>query len=201
MAEAPSIRVSDRASPALNAIFKRVQDKKGLLTTLGRSLAVDLKAHFRKKDMTEPNKLGARRTHYWREVADSVSVKSPGSTSIAVGIGHPTISQKVYGGTITPKRAKALTIPVHPDGHGRMASEVDGLFVAGKVDQNKGVLARKAGGGIEVIFLLRKSVTQDPDPTALPNTRTEYRKLVGVARKYLDLERIRNQASPKTGSL
>lgn len=188
--------IRDRASLGLAAIAKKVRNKPALLRVLGRQASQDLKTHFRKKDTTEPNRLGARRTHYWREVADSVSVGEPGADSIKVNIGHPTISQKVYGGQITAKRVKALTIPMHPEAHGRMASEIDGLFPY-KDDQGKGYLARAAGGGIEVMYALRKSVNQDPDPTALPGVAGLYRKLMPVARKFLDMEKIMDGTKPQ----
>ncbi len=39
----------------------------------------------------------------------------------------------------------------------------------GKKGSGKAMLAAKVGGGLEVEYLLTKSVTQEPDPTALPD--------------------------------
>lgn len=184
--------IRDRASPGLQRIAAQVKEPRALLAVLGRKGAQELKTHFRKKDTTQPNKLGGRRTHYWREVADSTRAGKATARSVTIRIGHPTISQKVYGGQIIAKRAKALTIPMHPDAHGRMASEFDDELFIHKDDQGKGYLARSTGGGIELMYALRKSVNQDPDPTALPNLARLSRKLIPVARKFLDLEKTMN---------
>ena len=44
----------------------------GILLVAGRAVANLLKRHYRGRDRAEPNKLGGPRTHFWREVADSV---------------------------------------------------------------------------------------------------------------------------------
>jgi len=183
-----SLVVRDTATPELQRLARKVRDKRGLLRVLGRTLANELKDHYRHKDRTEPNRLGGQRTHYWREVADSVHAGNPSRDSIAVNIGHPTISQKVYGGTIYPKRAKALTIPMHPDGHGRHASEVPGDLFVYRDDAGKGYLARAENGGLEIIYALRSSVTQDPDPTALPDLKKIGVKFERIARDFLRRE-------------
>lgn len=63
-----------------------------------------------------------------------------------------------YGMTITPKRAKFLTIPLIPAAKGKRAREFSDLFPLGLEDGN-GVLARDKGNGeIEAVFALVKSV-------------------------------------------
>jgi hypothetical protein len=83
------------------------------LAAVGREAHNQLVDHFRAKDKNEPNKLGGTRQHYWLGVASSVQnpVLENGDTQARVSITDPTIAQKVFGGVITAKRAKFLTIP------------------------------------------------------------------------------------------
>jgi hypothetical protein len=79
---------------------------------------------------------------------------------------------KVRGGTITPKRAKFLTIPLVPDAKGKYAADFvrdTGL----KLFQPRGkrVLAVKDGKGIRSIYALVASVTLAPWRNALPPSR------------------------------
>ena len=67
-----TVSVIDQASPELRALSARVSNPIPGLKVAGRAVANLLRAHYRRKDQTEPNKLGGRRTHYWRAVAHSV---------------------------------------------------------------------------------------------------------------------------------
>jgi hypothetical protein len=160
----------------LGQIAHQLENPDALLKVLGRRGANELKDHFRRRNLT-PNKLGGRRTNFWRQVADSVNSPVPeGRSRIRISITHPAFAQKVFGGTITPKRANALTIPVAPEAHGRTVA----VF-----QQETGIqlfLLRKKGGGlsnllagliaakqVKVFYVLVKSVDQAPDPDALPD--------------------------------
>jgi hypothetical protein len=78
---------------------------------------------------------------------------------------------KVRGGTITPKRAKFLTIP--------LIREAAGLYVS-RYQQNTGrrlfrpkgkdvLMERTEGGTARSVYALVKSVTQGPWPRAVPD--------------------------------
>lgn len=140
----------------------------------GRAVAVYMRRHFREKDKKEPNQLGGDRTHFWNEIAASVGldVKVAGKV-VAIPIKDKRFPQKLYGGPIVPKRAKALTIPVHPAAHGRtaavVAAKVGGLFVA--KSGGEAFLASKLGGRLTFYFQLRKRVFQRPWPGSLPPKR------------------------------
>lgn len=161
------------ASPALLALAKRASNPTGGLMVAGRAIVNLLKKHYRGKKQSEPNKLGGKRTNYWRGVADSVNKPKPTAPdTVSVSISHPTINQKIFGGTITAKRSKYLTIPIHADAHGRTAGTLERnlavkLFVL--VSNGKAMLAGTNKDGKTIAYyLLKKSVKQRPDPTALP---------------------------------
>lgn len=69
---------------------------------------------------------------------------------------------KISGGTITPKTAQALTIPLIPQAKGIPAGAFGGLFVMGAT------LSMRIGARIEAIYALRRSVFQAPWPDAMP---------------------------------
>lgn len=158
----------------LSVALLRTSNPSALLKEVGRRGANELKTHFRGRNRI-PNKLGGRRTNYWRRVADSV--QNPvlrGTSSVAITVNDATFAQKVFGGTITPKSRKALTIPVDPRAHGRTVgvfTQETGIklfFLRTKKGGLSGLLAGESGSGINVFYLLAKSVRQKPDPNALP---------------------------------
>jgi hypothetical protein len=159
---------------------------RAVLMASGREVGNQLKDWFRKKDRDEPNKLSPRREHFWLQV--SRSVQNPviqGARTVSVTINDPRIAQKVFGGTITAKRAGALTIPVSEKAYGRTAATFEretglklfllkkktgtpGRGQTGPSNLERAVLAAVVNGHIEVEYLLTKSVTQGPDADALP---------------------------------
>ena len=83
----------------------------------------------------------------------------------------PFYAHKVTGGTITPKRAKALTIPMVSEAVGRRARDYQSatgnlLF---RVMGKKALFEKTEGGGIRAVYALVKQVTQKPWPGALPD--------------------------------
>jgi len=72
------------------------------------------------------------------------------------------LAWKVTGGTITPKQAKALTIPLTVPARAKAASQFEGLFRTGNA------LSIKLGNRIEAQYALTQSVNQKPWPGALP---------------------------------
>ena len=174
------IAITVQSAAALTRIEKALaatRNPRGMLLTAGREVGNRLRGHFREKQQREPNRLGGKRTNFWLQVMRGVqSPVTRGTHGVTVSINHPAIAQKVYGGRIVPKRAKALTIPVSREAYGRTASTLEHekgilLFVLGKPDgQKQGVLAELSRTrGIVVHYVLMKSVNQEADATALPS--------------------------------
>ena len=162
-----------------NQRLAQAKNPVGMLKACGRELANQLKAWFRAKDRSGANKLSERRSHFWLAVARSVqNPEQTGYNAISVSVTHPAIAIKVFGGTITPKVAGALTIPVEERAYGRTAATFEHetglklfLLKIGKTVGNafgNAVLAVAEAGHITIEYILAKSVTQPPDPTALP---------------------------------
>lgn len=182
----------------LGRISDRVKNPDALLKNVGRRGANELKRHFRDRNTTG-NKLGGRRTNFWRQVADSVNspvLDTP--TRVRISITHPLFLQKVLGGRISAKNAGALTIPVDPLAYGRTA------LVFQRETGIQLFLLRKKGGGfsnllagfvsekqLTVFYILEKSVDQKPDPEALPKRSVFNEAILDEADRYIARE-IRN---------
>ena len=81
---------------------------------------------------------------------------------------NASFALKVTGGTISAKNASALTIPLTPEAHAKRVAQYS--ETVGKLfrPKNKNYLARVVEGGIEPVYLLRKSVSIKPNPSLIP---------------------------------
>lgn len=170
-----AIRYNDNGNiERIEQISRVVRNPRGMLAAVGREGVNRLKGHFRKKDRDEPNKLGGRREHFWLKVSRSVQSPSlsPDGSAIVIVISHPAIAQKVFGGRITAKRTRNLSIPVDPEAYGRFPATFEaetGLQLIFIKQGKNALLATQAGNaGLRVRYILTPSVNQEPDPTALP---------------------------------
>lgn len=81
-----------------------------------------------------------------------------------------SLRHKITGGTITAKRARALTIPLIPEAHGRRAADYEAEIAPLFSIKNKSALFQAVeGGGVKAVYALRKSVRHDPWPNAIPS--------------------------------
>lgn len=114
-----------------------------------------------------PNHAGGARS-YMRTIMTAwhVADTGPDGFSVYFDAGEPTmygLRLHHLGGTIVPKNAMALTIPLIPEARGLRASDYAArfheLFVVSKDgDKGKGVLAQDNGdGSITAVYALRRS--------------------------------------------
>ena len=179
----------------------------GLGQVLGRAARNVFVAWFRSRNQ-KANRLGGERTFWWGGVANAVQnpvVDKAGEISIAIS--HPHIRQKVFGGTIVPRKAKALAIPVHAKAHGKsprvfpnlafvpfrntgpggtIGGLVEGEAWVRKRGKKKGQeTARPKKGGL-LLYVLSRGLRQEPDPEALPPESEFVRPILEAARDYQD---------------
>ena len=108
-------------------IGDRVADMRALNQVLGERFVEELQAHWRVKDQ-KPTKLGGKRTHFWSTAAAAVAVADVSESGVTVAVqgeAGQNIRIHVHGGTIKPKAAKALTIPIIREAHGMRAAEYE----------------------------------------------------------------------------
>ena len=195
------INQNTQVGKTLMGLAALLQNPDDLLYVLAREGNNRLRTWFRQRDEDSPNQLGGERTHFWQQMADSVSSRRGGAGQLVLSITDPRFNQKVFGGTIVPKNKKALTIPVNPAAYGRTASTYEQqtgqkLFVViwkgGK--GSIGALCVKSDPSqkfLEVVYLLVGAVHQDADPNALPPARDFYMGLIDRAKSYVG--RMTNQ--------
>ncbi len=192
-----SIRIStsDLAAPALRRLQQGLQPAR-LAPIVGRAGRNAVREHLFGRDAT-PNRLGGRRTHYYGQAARSTAFTVEGGT-VTIAVTQIGIRQRFYGGTIKPKTAKYLTIPVNPAAHGKTAREFGDLVFVFGAGGRPIALARKARGKRrfgEIMYLLLKSVTQQPDPSTLPSMPALASAIRPELDKYINLLTARTQGS------
>jgi hypothetical protein len=148
---------------------------RAVLAAAGRAGRNELVRHFRAKNRAEPNTLGGKRTHFWNAVARSTQapVVDDGTNTVTITITDPRFAQKIFGGTITAKRARNLAIPQTPEAYGRSPrtfTAETGLALFFFRKNGGAFLAHTTNlADLTIHYILKPSVHQDPDPTALPD--------------------------------
>lgn len=136
----------------------------------GNAVANKLKKHFRERNQ-EPNAEGWKKSGFWAQIRDSVQVLDEGNGAV-VQINDPRFNLKFYGGTVTPKRGRALSIPLHEEFKGVLPSTFPKdkfFFLPNEDGDNVGILAEHLGNNtIRPAYLLRSKTTHKADPDALP---------------------------------
>jgi hypothetical protein len=164
--------VSDAANN--EAVFNRMRGmvlaspeaKRRALDIVGRGLRDTARKNARAK--------GGR--GFWARIAGSVDYSLEGSDSVVVGATHYAARHKQFGGVISAPgkgagsfRARMLAIPLPNCPRGKRSPRDWAPGELFRIKGKKGpLLARTKGKGknkaLEIIFALRKSVEQRPDP-------------------------------------
>src|SRR6185503_8329142 len=98
------------ASPALKQMIAR--SGRPLLAVLGKRLEVTLRQHFRVRGQ-RPNKRGWPKQHFWdRRIRNATALSSVTDRTATVTIADPAFNAHYFGGTIVPKEAQNLAIPM-----------------------------------------------------------------------------------------
>lgn len=193
------------------AKIAKAKNPVAMLRNVGREVGNQLNAHFQMKNDTNPNKLGGRRTNFWLAVSKTINngnLNNPqvSGNTVTVTINDPKFPQKVFGGRIVAKAAKALTIPLTPEAYGKTAGDFPGAFLIKtmkgayivKVGENitvSGMVSKAKRGefkgrraGLNFLFKLVPFVDQDADPTALPPQSQLAQAALARAQAGLDAE-------------
>jgi hypothetical protein len=128
---------------------------------------------------SRPNKLGGKKTGYYRRAANRCRVESGPDGSASVVIDLEGFATRYTGEpkVIRPVKAKSLAIPIHPRAYGRSPREFSDLaFVPILRGRTIGLLVERKASGRgkkatireEALFRLVTSVRTTADPTLLP---------------------------------
>ncbi len=182
------VRFTETVSRGMRRVLSQ-QRRTATLRVGGIAVSRFLKRYYRTKDAAEPNALGGDRTHFWKQIGNSVSeVPEIVKGNVSIPIRDPRFPQKLFGGPIVPRKAKALTIPIHPAAHGRTAAQigakVGGLFIL-RTKSGGAFLAGKIGTVLTLYFVLLRRVIQRPWPGTLPPNRSMKWVFTHAIRQYL----------------
>lgn len=176
---------ASRAAARLQAAGQAIAPAR-LHAVMGRAALNLVVNHLRSRNQT-PNRLGGRRTNYYSRAADATSMRHD-ETAATIAVSQVGFRLHYRGGTVVPVNRRALTIPIHAAAHGRRASEFPGIF---RVNPEGGspdaLLADKPveGGPLRFLYVLKKSVTLQADPSVLPSEAGIRRDAVAAVERFL----------------
>lgn len=174
-----TVNVTDGASPMLEEFISALTGKQAASlskrgATSARNAAIKYHREFDKAGGWRGKRyLGTGSgdgSSFGAGVARGWAVESSGRTGAVIANDADYYRFKVTGGTITPKRAKSLTIPLVPEARGlRVATYIQNtgrkLFLS---PSKKALMERAEGGGVRSVYALVSSVTSRPWPNAVP---------------------------------
>jgi hypothetical protein len=141
-----------------------------VLMQAGRDTADWLRRYhvrFRQKWQGDRYMAGPRSNLFWQQVVAGWQDPVVSGKKVTIINTFGLLKWKTTGGTITPIRARMLTIPLVPDAKGISAAE----FVAEEgtpLFRVGNALCRRIGKELEAIYALKDSVTQQSWPGAMP---------------------------------
>ena len=166
----------DTVTPELERLASR---QPALKKIMGISMRNTLISHFRAKN-ARPNRLGGTRTNFWLAVANSCSAPVVNGSGVLVRINHPHAAIHVYGGHVTPKKAKMLAIPVAAEAHGKSPRVFSDLRPVWSGGRPVGLAL-----GEKMDYVLQKGVRIPRDPQALPQEDRVRQAVTRAARIFL----------------
>jgi len=181
------VNVFDDITPDLNRIAAQLARPRALMADLGKTLSNDMRAHFRMRDQT-PNKHGFPRHHFWsKTVRDATSLTEVTDNSATVSVASREYAHKITGGTVTPKTAKALSIPLSGEAYrvGSARLFPRPLTYIKRAGKNP-LLVEIGKRQWRLHYVLLKSVTHAPDPNAEPDWGKVSAHLLERAQAMLD---------------
>ena len=185
----------------LSELGKGIPAPARILGAAGKQLEGDLRDHFAARNQ-EPNKQGFPKRNFWAGIQSSTALASVSDSEAVVAISAPAINQKVYGGTITPKRGRMLAIPLNAEAYAAGSPRaLNANFLRILVSKSKKVFlvendptlkpkGKKPGMSFGGRFWYRlvPSVTQEKDPRALPDESYLYGSVMSAIRGVLDAQ-------------
>ena len=171
----------------IEALQKKLSEKRSLNAATGRGLEKTLRMHFRSLDR-RPNKRGWKKSHFWQKIASDTVFAGADESKALVAIGNSSgskIAAKVFGARIRPKSGKKfLAIPAIEARYGVSPSSLDKNELQYVRTRKGGLLGRvHADGTIQVHYWLVRKADTPRDPDAIPKPET----ILSDAKKTINL--------------
>jgi hypothetical protein len=183
----------DTITPELQRLMREVSRPRSLMEAGAKTIQVEISKHLRKLQ-DRGNAKGWPPQKFFAGKPDSVEkhvgISRITNTSAEVTIADPRFVHRIEGGTVTPKRAKNLAIPLTAEayaaaGKGSIKESMPGLklvkfprglYLVKEVGEKttRGATGRRKYGAVQRLrvfpmFKLVKSVTHNPHPEEMPD--------------------------------
>jgi phage gpG-like protein len=170
MANDLTLKIERRIIDRLRAYDQDDPRMKAALLRIGFLLEAQIKLNIRKQKLIDTGRL-----------INSIrsEVTKDGLTVGAYNMPYAAIHE--FGGTISAKNARYLTIPMSPEFKGRRASEFGDLFV--KRIRNRAYLVRRLDSGqLQFCYMLREQVTMPARPFMRPALQQHKDRIIEIIR-------------------
>ncbi len=187
------ISIEDQLSPHLRNFQVAITARAPMMQKLGEDLARALREHFHKRD-SQPNSKGWPKRHFWnREGRNNTALTHYDAASATVTIASAAIAHKLKGGTVRPKRARALAIPAIAAAYKAIQPSAMDANTLAYIPLNRGNLVamlterrKNRRARPRVWFWIVKQATHRADPKTLPPQADVERQIQASAQQYLD---------------
>jgi hypothetical protein len=106
------ISIRDDISPDLERQLRGLKNRRPLLRAAAQAARDEMRAHYNRQP---PNKRGFPSNNFWRdEGTRKVAIQSYDNDQATIVVDSVAMGHRFFGGTITPKRGRALSIPTSP---------------------------------------------------------------------------------------
>lgn len=133
---------------------------------------MDVRAHLRRYAQSHhatARRLGAQPTGHLEQAA-ATTTHSSDAKEATVTVSSPGIRRAFGSLIIKPRRARALTIPVHALAYGRRVAEVSRTHRVFRLPKTN-VLAADIDGNVTALYVLKAAVTLPQDRSILPSDK------------------------------
>ncbi len=184
-----TVEIIERATPALQRMALEL-DGRAVRQAIGEGVVILIQEHFYG---LPPNKADFPTTRFWPRAAEATSCEEV-SNGVQVSVSQTGVRQRFLGGGINPVRGKFLTIPAIAEAYGHGASDFADLKVYRTSRDGSPALALARPnlvpdqtGGINpdsVYYWLVRHVSQEPDPSVLPEDKEIFEAALKAARDF-----------------
>jgi hypothetical protein len=168
----------DTMTPSLKRKLARAEHPRVMMEAGAKAVQVDITKHLRTLQ-ARGNEMGWPSQKFFaggpNSVEKNVGIASVTDKSAVITIADPRFIHRITGGTVTAKRAGALTVPLTAEagalsGKGSLRQSAPWLKL---IKTPKGAFLVKvfAARAPEFMFLLLKSVTHSPHPNEAPDVK------------------------------
>lgn len=114
------INLNDLATPTLNDVHAKIGAGKraGLMARLGLTVEREYRAWFTARNQ-KPNAKGWRKANFWARIRRATAYLPNETTDdqARVSISDPAIRLKIHGGTVRPREARMLALPLNEEAY------------------------------------------------------------------------------------